>query len=99
MNDVSWAPINGRREHLMASCGTDGIIIWYFVYNSDDKKQNFTVNHAIYLKETCGIRVCFNIMGNLLACTDNNNKVDVFKCKKHKEWFDLDITHINEDNI
>jgi hypothetical protein len=35
VNDVSWANLNGRSFHLMASAEKTGVKIWKFVYKDN----------------------------------------------------------------
>jgi len=37
VNDISWSHNNGRSFEMVASCGKDGMIIWFLRYDETKK--------------------------------------------------------------
>ncbi|KAL4477429.1 hypothetical protein ABPG74_002579 [Tetrahymena malaccensis] len=91
VSDVSWSLINGRSFHLIATCGKEGARIWYM-------KQLSTNQNAIQVMKVIDLfdqkynesievqKISWNIMASLVATSDSNNEIKIFKCVGMGKW-------------
>jgi WD40 repeat protein len=76
VNCVSWSALNGRSFDLLASCGKDGIIVWQLKY--EEGKLKVLKNENLDNK-TVVWKVEWNIMGTILASSDQQNSIRLWK--------------------
>lgn len=78
VNDVAWGPVLGRSFDVLASCGKEGIFVWYLRF------ENNTINitKAGKIMEGGDVivwRVSWNMMGTVLASSDNKRVIKLWK--------------------
>lgn len=88
VNDVSWALLNGRSYHIIASCGKEGVFIWYVKFEDDPNKNiKMEVVEAQWVRDNVSVwKVSWNVMATLLAFSGQDNKVRICKCGYDKKW-------------
>ena len=99
VNDVSWALLNGRSYHVVASCGKEGVYIWYIKFEEDPARVAKPVMEVLEVQHiTDDIpvwKVSWNVMATLLAFSGQDNKVRICKCGYDKKW--MIATEFEED--
>lgn len=88
--DVSWCNDIGRSFELIASCGKDGVIVWY-VQNLDhellDSEIIFRKAFRLNPEENISVwRVSWNIAGSILAASDEKNSINFYKKDGIDNW-------------
>ena len=88
VNDVSWSQLNGRSYHMIASCGKEGVFLWYMKLNNDDNKtlMNITSVQIINNDNSTTWKCSWNFMGTLLAFSSDDNKVKICKSGFNGNW-------------
>lgn len=88
INDVSWALLNGRSFHTLASCGKDGVFIWYLRFEMDETKHlGLRVLDTQVLYDNVTVwKVSWNVMATLLAYSGQDGKVRICKCGYDRKW-------------
>ena len=88
VNDVSWALLNGRSYHIIASCGNEGVFIWYVKFEEDASKNiKMEILNCQTIKEKLSVwKVSWNLMATLLAFSGQDRKVRICKCGYDKKW-------------
>ncbi|EGR34131.1 ribosomal protein, putative [Ichthyophthirius multifiliis] len=87
VNDVSWSQLNGRSFHLIATCGKEGAKIWYLQYKQDSMQvlQVFDLSGFNLINAEVQ-KISWNIMGSLLATSDSNNDITLYKSFGYGQW-------------
>ena len=78
VSDVAWGPVLGRSFDVLASCGKEGIFIWYLRYDNN----SMNIIKAGKIMEGGDIvvwRVSWNMMGTVLASSDNRRVIKLWK--------------------
>merc|ERR1712205_242924 len=90
VRDVQWAPNNGGSNvQQIASCSQDGkVFIWT---ESNNNSSTTTANkdyHSVLLNDfkTAVWRLSWSVFGNVLAVSDDNNQVSVWKESVDGAW-------------
>jgi|TARA_B100001769_G_C21922659_1_gene497504 protein transport protein SEC13 len=90
VRDVQWAPNNGGSNvQQIASCSQDGkVFIWT---ESNNNSSTTTANkdyHSVLLNDfkTAVWRLSWSVVGNVLAVSDANNQVSVWKESVDGAW-------------
>lgn len=88
VNDVSWAILNGRSFHMVASCGKDGVFIWYIkIENKETKDISLSVIGTQLINNNVTVwKVSWNILATLLAYSGQDGKVRICKCGYDRKW-------------
>ena len=87
VNDVSWNQLNGRSYHLIASCGKDGVFVWYVKFIKEESGVSMKILDAKRIYSGVNIWKCsFNIMGTLLSFSGQDNKVRICKGGYDRSW-------------
>lgn len=83
VRDVAWAPSVGLLTNTIASCSEDGtVIIWIEDNGSWKKSKTLSFQHKIW-------RVSWSLMGNILAVSQGDNKVSLWKESVDGTWKEL----------
>lgn len=78
VNDVAWGPVMGRSFDILASCGKEGIFIWYLRF--DNSVMNIIKAGKIMEGGDVVVwRVSWNMMGTVLASSDNRRIIKLWK--------------------
>ena len=78
VTDVAWGPVLGRSFDILASCGKEGIFIWYLRF--DNNSMNIIkAGKLIEGGDTVVWRVSWNMMGTVLASSDNKRVIKLWK--------------------
>jgi len=87
VNDVSWNQLNGRSYHLIASCGKDGVFVWYVKFTKEDANPLKILDAKKIYDGGVNIWKCsFNILGTLLSFSGQDNKVRICKGGYDRSW-------------
>ena len=88
VNDVSWSLLGGRSYHILASCGKDGVFIWYVRFEEDEGKNIRTeiLRTQILNNNVTVWKVSWNIMATLLSYSAQDHKVRICKCGPDRKW-------------
>lgn len=83
VRDVAWAPSLGLLSSTIASCSEDKtVIIWTEENNEWKKAKTIPFTHKVW-------RVSWSPMGNILAVSQGDNKVSLWKEAIDGEWKNL----------
>lgn len=102
--DVSWALLNGRSFHYVASCGQEGVFVWRLRFKEDayqveviDVKKFKPDPHSV---PTC---VSWNYSTTLLIVSSSNSVVSIWKRTKDFNWHNISQLHesspLRKDNL
>jgi nucleoporin SEH1 len=86
VNDVSWNQLNGRSYHLVASCGKEGVIVWYLRFPKEESGVKILDAKRISSNDVTIWKCSFNLMGTLLAFSGQDNKVRICKGGYDRNW-------------
>lgn len=81
VNDVSWALMNGRSYHLVASATDTCVRIFYL--RIDELNRAITIDKNIQLMG-CGMRLSWNVMSTQLAVSEPK-RIRLYK-NDRTEW-------------
>ncbi len=95
--DVSWNQLNGRSYHLVASCGKDGVIIWYLRFPKEENVIKIMDAKRIQSGDVNIWKASFNLMGTLLAFSGQDNKVRICKGGYDRNWSIVEKFEEEED--
>eukprot|EP01130_Rhizamoeba_saxonica_P009652 TRINITY_DN3936_c0_g1_i1.p1 TRINITY_DN3936_c0_g1~~TRINITY_DN3936_c0_g1_i1.p1 ORF type:complete len:309 (-),score=71.24 TRINITY_DN3936_c0_g1_i1:1586-2512(-) len=83
IRDVAWAPHIGRSYHVIASSSEDKTIKIWNVYDDDEAEveayKSFDLDTDVY-------RVEWNVTGTVLATSDDNGKVHLWRRTALNDW-------------
>lgn len=83
VRDVAWAPSLGLPTSTVASCGEDQkVIVWEERDGAWKKQQELPFEHKVW-------RVSWSVMGNILAVSQGDNKVSLWKETLDGKWSNL----------
>ena len=83
VRDVAWAPSLGLLSSTIASCSEDKtVVIWTEENNEWKKAKTIPFTHKVW-------RVSWSPMGNILAVSQGDNKVSLWKEAIDGEWKNL----------
>ena len=95
VNDVSWAPINGRSYELLVSGGRNEILVWNV--KVEGKKINVFKMEKLDYGDHCVVwKVSWNMMATVLASSDERNVVKLWK-RGGNRWKCVGILNEEED--
>lgn len=78
VHDVAWGPVLGRSFDILASCGKEGIFVWYLKY--ENNVLNIIKAGKIFdSSEVIVWRVSWNMMGTVLASSDDKRVIKLWK--------------------
>ena len=90
VRDVQWAPNNGGSNvQQIASCSQDGkVFIWTESNNNSSTTTASKDYHSVLLNDfkTAVWRLSWSVVGNVLAVSDANNQVSVWKESVDGAW-------------
>ena len=91
--DVSWALLNGRSFHYIASCGVEGVYVWRLQF--DDKNNAVFLDVKTFKPDADSIPVCvsWNLMATLLVVSSSNSMVSIWKRTKDFNWQNLSLLY------
>jgi protein transport protein SEC13 len=88
VRDVQWAPNNGGSNvQQLASCSQDGkVFIW--TESNNNNNNNNKDYHSVLLNDFNAAvwRLSWSVVGNVLAVSDANNQVSVWKESVDGKW-------------
>ena len=78
------------RDHLLASCSDDRTVVIWKLDNSLRfiKHAQLSFEHNIY-------RICWSLMGTVLAVSQDQNGVSLFREADNGEWKQIQVTSLN----
>lgn len=84
VRDVAWAPSLGLPTNTIASCSEDkSCLIWSEGDNGIwSVVKKLTFNHKVW-------RVSWSVMGNILAVSQGDNKVSLWKESLSGDWEEI----------
>ena len=95
VNDVSWAPINGRSYEMLVSGGRNEILVWNV--KVEGKKINVFKMEKLDYGDHCVVwKVSWNMMATVLASSDERNVVKLWK-RGGNRWKCVGILNEEED--
>eukprot|EP00474_Spongospora_subterranea_P008926 CRZ09384.1 hypothetical protein [Spongospora subterranea] len=84
VRDVAWAPSHGIPSHCIASCSEDKTcIIW-----TEESSGQWRKSKVLEFKQKVW-RVSWSVMGNILAISQGDNKVSLWKESLDGDWEEL----------
>ena len=86
VRDVQWAPNNGGSNvQQLASCSQDGKVFIWTESNNNNNKEDY---HSVLLNDFNAAvwRLSWSVVGNVLAVSDANNQVSVWKESVDGKW-------------
>ena len=88
VNDVSWAQLNARSYHMIASSGAEGAFVWYVRFEDDGVKNiKMDVSECQPIIENIAVwKINWNPTATLLALSGRDGKVRVCKSGYDKQW-------------
>lgn len=82
VRDVAWAPGAWVPKNTIASCSQDGTVI---VWTLGDASQDWQ-KHVVQQVDVPVWSVSWSLTGDILACSDGNNNVNLWKEALDGEW-------------
>ena len=80
--EISWAQLMGRNRHIVASAGSDGLIIIWRV----DPRGNMEIEGNILEPSKAVYSLGWDLMGTMLTSTGNDNILRIWKKDLQGRW-------------
>jgi WD40 repeat protein len=87
---VDWAPLMGRRNHIIASSSYDGnVMIWKISINEHDRGGDIMVLESTLSGHEGPVwRVCWDLLGTCLSSAGEDKTVRVWRRNLKREWIE-----------
>jgi len=88
--DVSWALLNGRSFHYVASCGQEGVFVWRLKFKEDTYQVDL-IDVKKFKPDPLSVPTCvsWNYSTTLLIVSSSNSVVSIWKRAKDFNWHNI----------
>jgi len=88
--DIGWAPMNGRKEHMIVTCSAEGAFIWFIQHDKLKKEcEKDLIKEVIKLNIDPSIlvmKVSWNLIATVLVTSTDDNKIKMWKRDYNNNW-------------